>query len=181
MTDGHDPALDAPPRAAVRWPALRPPCPVDRLSRRRRNQICIWIVTLGALNLLVYPVVYAGLGGDAHNGYRKVVRTPDGGVRSVYYLRGHHLRSLAGREREVSRAVWVFSYLHSISLLLTSGAMIVAMLVLARPHILATMRDGLVRGETFVTVLGTVVVLVTLVAVVQFTWSFVAQLMPPGS
>ncbi len=178
MPRSHDPALDVPPRVPARTPVLRPPCPVDRLSRRRRNQICIWVITLGALNLLVYPVVYAVLGGDAQNGYRRIVREADGRVRSVYYLRGHHLRSLAGREREVSRAVWVFSYLHSISLLATSGAMIIAMLVLARPHILATMRDGPVRGETFVTVLGTVVVLVTLVAVVQFAWSFVVQLMP---
>ncbi len=179
MPHGNDPALDASPRPVARSPVLRPPCPVDRLSRRRRNQLCIWIITLGALNLLVYPVVYAVLGGDAHNGYRRLVQQPDGRVRSVYYLRGHHLRSLAGRERQVSRAVWVFSYLHSISLLLTSGAMIVAMLVLARPHILATMRDGPVRGETFVTVLGTVVVVVTLIAVAQFGWSFAVQLMPP--
>ena len=153
-----------------------PPCPVDRIPRRRRNKICIMLMTIGALNLLVYPIVYAGLGGDAHNGYRGRVELPDGGWRSAFFLRGHHLRSLAGREREVSRSVWVFSYVHSISLLLTSGMMIIAMLILARPHIIATMRDGWISGPTLVTVLGTIVTIVTLAATVQFTWAFVAQL-----
>jgi len=156
--------------------APTPFCPVDRLPRRVRNKVCIAVITLGALNFLVYTVIYAGLGGDAHNGYRGVVERPGGSRQAAYYLRGHHLRSLAGQERQVSRGVWVFSYLHSISLLLTSGAMIISMLVLSRPHIIATMRDGWIAGQTFVTVLGTIVVLVTLAAMVQFIWSFVAQL-----
>ncbi len=77
-----------------------------------------------------------------------------------YYVRGHFIHTLSGRERLVSRGAWIYSYVHSISVPLTSGAMIISMLVLARPHILATMRGGLVGGQTFVVAFGTIVSLV---------------------
>jgi hypothetical protein len=158
----------------ARLPA--PLCPVDRLPRRRRNKICIAVMTLGALNFLVYTIAYAGLGGDARNGSRRFERDAQGQTRSVYYLRGHHLRNVAGRESEVSRGVWVYSYLHSISLPITASAMIISMLVLARPHIIATMRNGLISGEMFVSMFATVVVVVTLIAVTLFAWDFVQHL-----
>ncbi|MBU0641222.1 MAG: hypothetical protein KKB50_20380 [Planctomycetes bacterium] len=151
-------------------------CPVDRLPRRRRNEICIAVIALGAVNFLAYTVSYAALGGDAHNGHRELIEKSDGTVQAVYFVRGHFIRSLTGQERAVSRGMWVYSYLHSISVLLTSAAMIISMLVLARPHIIATMRGGLVSGLTFVTVFGTIVMLVTVAAVALFTWDFVAQL-----
>jgi hypothetical protein len=156
--------------------AAPPLCPVDRLPLRRRNRICIRIITLGMLNFLVYTVFYAALGGDAHNGERRTVQQDEGAQRSAYFVRGHHISSLTGREREVSRTLWIYSYIHSISVLLTSCAMIISMLVLARPHIIATMRDGAIAGQTFVTVFGTVVVLITSFAVVLFVWNFVTQL-----
>lgn len=164
------------PRGATE---LDPPCPVDRLPRRRRNKLCIAVITLGTLNFLVYTLMYAALGGDAHNGYRNVTRTESGTVVSAYYLGGHYIRSLAGQERPVSRGIWIYSYLHSISVLLTSGAMIISMLVLARPDMIATMRDGWMSGRTLVTILGTLVVLATCVATFLFTWDFVAQLSDP--
>ena len=146
------------------------------MPRRRRNKICIGIIAIGALNFLVYTVMYAALGGDAHNGEARLVETADGAPRAAYYVRGHFIRTLDGQEAEVSRRVWVYSYLHSMSVFVTSGAMIISMLVLARPHILATMRDGWVSGQTFVIAFGTVVVLVTVIAVFVFAWDFVAQL-----
>ncbi len=156
--------------------AATPLCPVDRLPRRRRNRICIRIIAVGMLNFLVYTIFYAALGGDAHNGERRAVQQEGRGQRSAYFVRGHHISSLTGREREVSAALWIYSYVHSISVLLTSGAMVISMLVLARPHIIATMRDGAIAGQTFVTVFGTVVVLITSFAVVHFVWNFVTQL-----
>lgn len=162
-------ALDAAKEAA-------PLCPVDRLPRRRRNKICVWIIAIGAANFLLYTILYAALGGDAHNGYRKLIEQGDGGTRSVYYVRGHFIRSLSGQEREVSKQVWIYSYLHSMSMFLTSGAMIISMLVLARPHIIATMRDGLVSGRTFVTAFATIVILIAAGALFLFAWDFVAQL-----
>jgi len=166
-------AAAAPPvRTAEGWP----PCPVDRLPRQRRNELCITIIVLGAVNFLAYTLTYAALGGDSHNGQRQRVTSAEGGERWAYFVRGHFIHSLSGREREVSRGVWVYSYLHSISVLLTSGAMIISMLVLARPHILATMRGGWIAGPTFVAALGTVVVLVTLAATLLFVWHFVEAL-----
>jgi hypothetical protein len=153
-----------------------PLCPVDRLPRRRRNQICIALMALGALNMLAYPVVYAFLGGDAHNGRREVVHSEGGETRTRYFIRGHHLQSLAGRETPVSRATWLFSYAHSISLLMTNAAMLIAMLILARPHIVATMRNSWIRGETFVRMLAGGVAAVTLTVIVFFVWDLAVQL-----
>lgn len=152
------------------------PCPVDRLPGRRRNQICITIIALGLANYLVYTLTYAALGGDAHNGHRQVVHRADGSTEASYYVRGHHLDSLTGREHAVSRGAWVYSYLHSISVPLTWGAVLISMLVLARPHILATMRGGWISGQVFVTVFGTIVILISSAATVLFTWHFVVEL-----
>jgi hypothetical protein len=161
---------------SVRPEGLGVPCPVDRMPRRRRNQICIAIIGLGLANYLVYTLSYAALGGDALNGHRDVVLLEDGTREEVYKVRGHFIHSLSGRERIVSRAAWIYSYVHSISLPLTSGAMIISMLVLARPHILATMRGGWVAGQTLVTAFATIVVLITGGAAALFTWSFVAEM-----
>lgn len=153
-----------------------PLCPVDRLPTIRRNRICLRVIYVGLLNFLIYTVLYAVLGGDAHNGERRRIERADGSVTHAYYVRGHFIRDLAGMEREVNRTVWIYSYLHSISVFITSAAMIISMLVLARPHILATMRDGWVSGQTFVTAFGTIVIAIALLAVILFTWDFVVQL-----
>ncbi len=156
--------------------AAGPPCPVDRLPRRRRNRLCINVIAIGLLNFLAYTVSYAVLGGDAHNGERRIVTAADGSRSSTYFVRGHFIRMPDGQERQVGRLVWVYSYLHSISVLLTSSATIVAMLVLARPHIIATMRDGWISGQTFVTIFGTMVVFIGIVAAATFCWDFASQL-----
>lgn len=181
------PATDNPLAADVAGrPAASPPCPVDRLPRRRRNQICIAVIALGLLNYLAYTLGYAILGGDAHNGYRLVVRGPDGRAVVRYVVRGHHVRHPEGLETEVSRGAWVYSYVHSITVPLTSGALIISMLILARPHILATMRDSWISGSTFIVAFGTIVVLSSLAVTVLFLAHFVAEVSgsspgaPPG-
>lgn len=156
-----------------------PLCPVDRLPTIRRNRICMRIIYVGLLNFLLYTIFYAVLGGDAHNGERRRIERPDGSTDVAYFVRGHFIRDLAGMEREVSGTVWVYSYLHSISVFVTSAAMIISMLVLARPHILATMRDGWISGQTFVTAFGTIVIAIATLAVVLFAWDFAAQLARP--
>lgn len=151
-------------------------CPVDRLSTRRRNRMCLRVIFVGLLNLLVYTLVYAAVGGDAHNGERRTLTQPDGSTRSAFFVRGHFIRNPDGMEREVARSVWIYSYVHSISVWMTTAGMVISMLVLARPHILATMRDGWISGQTFVVAFGTIVILATLAAVILFTWDFIAQL-----
>jgi hypothetical protein len=152
-----------------------PLCPVDRLPRRRRNQICIAIIAFGLLNFLIYTMTYAILGGDAHNGYRRVVTGADGSQHAEYIVRGHHVRDLQGLQTPVSRGAWIYSYAHSITVPLTSGALIICMLVLARPHIIATMRDGWISGQAFVTAFATVVILVSIAVTVLMAAHFVAQ------
>ncbi len=165
--------LELPPAKSA---ALSSICPVDRMPRRRRNKICIGIIAIGGLNFLVYTVAYAALGGDAHNGEARLVEQTDGVAQVVYCVRGHFIHTLDGQEAQVSRRVWVYSYLHSMSVFVTSAAMIISMLVLARPHILATMRDGWIGGRTFVTAFGAIVILVTSGAIFIFAWDFVRQL-----
>ncbi len=174
MSLGSDPTLirRPPEEAALETPL----CPVDRLPRRRRNQICITIIGIGLLNFLVYTLSYSVLGGDAHNGYRRVTHAADGATTVEYVVRGHHVRALQGLETHVSAGAWIYSYLHSITVPLTSGALIISMLVLARPHILATMRDSWISGQTFVVAFGTIVVLVSLAVTSLFISHFVAQL-----
>lgn len=175
MDPSTDTVLDpeiAEPKAA----AMAGLCPVDRLPTRRRNQICIAVIAIGAANFLAYTATYAILGGDAHNGEARLVETGNGTIRPAYFVRGHFIHSLRGKETEVSRGVWIYSYVHSMSVLLTSAAMIISMLILARPHILATMRDGWISGRTFVAGFGLTVILAAAVALSVFTWSFLAQL-----
>ena len=164
----HSPSGDAAPEV--------PLCPVDRLPRRRRNQVCIAVIAIGLLNFLAYTLSYAVLGGDAHNGYRELVQRPDGTAQVAYVVRGHHVRALEGLETQVSRGAWIYSYVHSITVPLTSGALLISMLVLARPHIIATMRDGWISGQTFVTAFGTIVILVTVSATILFIGHFLAQM-----
>lgn len=148
----------------------------ERRPRRVRNIIFIRILALGAVNFLLFTLIYAALGGDAHNGGSRTIVNSDGTTRHAFYIAGHYIRDPNGEQKEVSRAVWAYSYLHSISVWITSAAMILSMLALARPHIVATMRDGLLTGPTFVVAFGTIVVLLSSSAVFFFTWDFVSQL-----
>lgn len=163
------PSDDAPSSA---MPSGTPECS----PRRLRNKICIRILALGAVNMLLYTLIYAALGGDAHNGGSRTLATPDGGTRHAFFVAGHYIRDVNGQEKEVSAAVWIYSYLHSISVWITSAAMILSMLVLARPHIVATMRHGWIPGETFVVAFGTIVLLLSASAVFFFSWDFISQL-----
>ncbi|MHC4063671.1 MAG: hypothetical protein ACYSUQ_08395 [Planctomycetota bacterium] len=143
------------------------------MTRQKRNRILLWIIILGLANFVSYTVVYWYLQGDAKNG-----AVVDG----QYFLRGHFIRERAGRlTDDVSRATWIYSYVHSISIWPTVGAVLIAMFILARPHIIATMKtDARLTGSTFVTVCITVVALVTAVSTLYFALSFVNALVMIG-
>src|SRR5207248_8596590 len=72
----------------------------------RRILIFIPIFVIAFINFTVYWVAALCLGGDALNGYAR-----DG----HYYLGSH------GAYTEVSRAVWRYSYCHTISTWVTHG------------------------------------------------------------
>ena len=148
------------------------------MLRRTRNRLCIWVIVGGLSNFLAYTIVYAGLGGDAKNGEKGSVINARGEADEVFYIRGHFIHGSGGRSREVSRAVWIYSYLHSISVWPTHGAMIISMLILARPHIIATMRESnWIRGPTFITVCITLTALACSVLTLWFSIHFVQDLL----
>ena len=138
------------------------------MERRKRNRLCIWLIFAGVVNLTVYTAVYAYIGGDAINGE---VRAGE------YYLRGHFLRRPAGLERPVSLGVWVYSYLHSMSIIPTCVGVILPLMVLARPHIIATMKEGsLIQGPTIITISMTLLIALAIVATLWFTLSLLRDL-----
>src|SRR5437773_1149276 len=97
------------------------------LQRRTRNRICIWLILGGLLNFLGYTIVYAELGGDAKNGGYGRFIDEDGRQQLGYYIRGHFIRGQGGQSKGVAPWVWIYSYLHSISLWPTQAAMVISM------------------------------------------------------
>jgi len=147
------------------------------LQRRTRNIICIWVIFGGFINILAYTILYAELGGDAKNGWKEIVQDESGNVSEQYYITGHFLRPGAGRDRPVPRWVWIYSYLHSISLWPTEGAIVICMLILARPHIIATMTEGSwMRGPTFITIVITITAVLCSAFTILFAIQFVTEL-----
>jgi len=123
------------------------------MQRLTRNRICIWLIIGGLFNVLAYTIAYAALGGDAKNGGLEMITGADGTARTVYSIGGHYLHGVGGRRTEVPAWEWYYSYIHSISLWPTQAVMIIAMLILAQPHIIATMRENAwIRGPTFIAV-----------------------------
>ncbi len=138
------------------------------MERRRRIRICVWLIILGLGNFIGYATVYAIIGGDAPNG-----RIDEAGQ---HFVRGHFVHASSGFECEVSRGVWIYSYLHSISIWPSIATVLLAMLMLARPHIMATYQHGIVRGTTLVTVMATVIVFVTSLIMLAFIVEFARML-----
>ena len=137
------------------------------MTRRVRNLICIWIIFGGLANFIVYTVAYSYIGGDARNGQ----------VRSgKYYVGGHFIHGLDGQFAEVPKGVWIYSYLHSISIWPTIAAVLLSTLVMARPHIIATMKEGVVSGQTLIAIFATVIILLVGAMTTWFIADFIRTL-----
>lgn len=141
------------------------------MERLRRNRICVWLIILGLSNFLLYAIFYQIIGGDAPNGYIKYTNDS-----KVHYVRGHFIHRNIGYEQDVPRWVWLYSYLHSISIWPSIAMVLLAMLTLASPHITATYQHGMIQGSTLVTVLATMIVLITSIIMLVFIWEFVHSL-----
>lgn len=152
----------------------------------RQTRICVWIIVLGLLNFIAYGVAYGFLGGEAVYG-RVLLRD-----RHVhYYLQSPatptstatapaDARALPdATEIEVSRGVYIYSGIHSITILMTVAAILLAMLTLAKERIVSSMRSTIVRGRTFITILATVVSLVVAVITIWFILQFTRKLANP--
>ena len=139
--------------------------PVDEFRGERshvmtlRTRICIWIIIVGLANFVAYTMGYLSLGGDAMKG-RIVVERVDGREVERHYL---HDRE----DVEVSRGLWIYSAIHSVSIWITMGAVMLAMLTLAKDRIVSSMRSTIIHGRTLITMIATVV---TLISILMTTW-----------
>jgi len=130
-----------------------------------RTRICIWTILIGLVNFLAYVIFYWHIWGEAVNGH---VELADGQL--IYFLQSG---------REVSRGVFLYSGIHSISIAPTVGAIMLAMLTLAKERIASSMRSAIMRGRTFITVLATVITMIVVVWTIWFILQFANNLSNP--
>ena len=131
-----------------------------------RTRVCIWVIMVGLANFMVYTVLYVFIGGEAVNGH--VIRAAGGALR-------YELQS----GQAVSRGVYIFSGIHSITIWPTVGAILLAMLTLAKDRIVSSMRSSIVRGRTMITILATIITLMVLVMMFWFILHFSERLAHP--
>ncbi len=120
---------------------------------------------IGLVNFLAYGILYGLIWGEAVNG-----RVVDDGGQLRYFLQ---------KGREVTRGVFIYSGIHSISIPLTVGAVMLAMLTLAKERITSSMRSAIVRGRTFITILAVVIGILVVIWTVGFTHRFSDKLSYP--
>ncbi len=135
-----------------------------------RTKICILLIVLGLANFLIYAVVYEFIGGEAIHGAVRAEQVAFGQKELRYYLID------GDTETRVSRGLWGYSAVHSISILITMGTVLLAMLTLAKDRIVSSMRSSIVRGRTLITILATVVTLISLVLTARFTFLLLRKL-----
>ncbi len=133
----------------------------------RRTKICIWIILLGLTNFLVYVLLYVHFQGEAVNGQLDHYQATG---ETHYVLQSGH---------RVSRGVYIYSGIHSISIWPTVGAVMLAMLTLAKERIASSMRSAIVRGRTLITILATIITLIVMVMLIHFTLSFSESFLHP--
>lgn len=129
-----------------------------------RSRICLIVILIGLANFLAYSIGYLVIGGEAIHG---LVKHAGGGV--LYYL--------AGRPDEpVSRAVFVYSAIHSTSIWVTFAAVMLAMLTLAKDRIVLSMRKAVLRGRAVITIVAVIIAIVAILLTYRFTRRFVRQM-----
>ncbi len=138
----------------------------------RKTRICIWVIVIGLGNFLAYTVVYVSVGGDAMNGEIRLDASAHPAA-PRYYL------GEKGQPTEVSRGVWIYSAVHSISIWITVGAVLLAMLTLAKERIVSSMRSSIIRGRTLITILATIVTMISVLVTAWFLIHMITQLAHP--
>ncbi len=131
----------------------------------RKTKICILVILIGLANFLAYVILYWFFWGEAVNGHVE--------------LRGDELRYFLQSGSEVSRGVFIYSGIHSISIAPTVGAIMLAMLTLAKERVVSSMRSAVVRGRTMITILATIISMIVVVWTVWFILQFARHLANP--
>ena len=133
----------------------------------RRTKICIWLIIVGLANFLAYVILYWYFWGEAVNGH--------------VVAGGGHLRYFLHSGQEVSRGVFIYSGIHSISIAPTVGAIMLSMLTLAKERIASSMRATIIRGRTFITILATIISMIVVIWTIWFILQFTHNLANPRS
>ena len=132
----------------------------------RRTKICIWIILIGLANFLIYAILYMFIGpGEAASGHLEIVN--------------EEMRYILHSGHEVSRRLYIYSGIHSISIWPTVGAVLLAMLTLAKERIASSMRSAIVRGRTLITILATVITMIVVVMTIWFMLQFIRSFSQP--
>ena len=137
----------------------------DASNMDRRTRVCLWVILLGLTNFLAYVILYWFFWGEAVNG-----RIEQHGEGLRYFLQSGE---------EVSRGVFLYSGIHSISIAPTVGAIMLAMLTLAKDRVISSMRRTILRGRTVITILATIITLIVVVWTVWFVLQFSRRLTSP--
>ena len=137
--------------------------PSWRSQLDRRSSICVYVILVGLANFLAYAVAYSIIGGEAIHGQ---IVSVGGEVRYI----------LEGRTEPVARWVFIYSAIHSISIWPTFGAVMLAMLTLAKDRIVESMRSDLVRGRAIITLVAVVIGIIAVFWTYRFTRQFVRQM-----
>jgi len=137
------------------------------LRQMKQTRICIWVIMLGLLNFLAYVVGYSYLYGESLHG--EVIKD---GTELIYKLH---------TDKEVSFGAFLYSGIHSISVWLTVGAVLLAMLTLAKERIVSSTSRAILRGRTLITVLATIITVTIVVITAEVTLEFVRCLRHPKS
>lgn len=132
-----------------------------------RTKICIWIIVLGMLNFLAYTIGYTIVGGEAIRG--KIFVNPENGQKT-YYL---------DSDQKVSSGAFLYSGIHSISIWVTVGAIMLAMLTLAKDRISDSLREAMMRGRTLCSVLAVLIGICTAGLTFQFIHEFIHHFQNP--
>ena len=120
---------------------------------------------LGLVNFAAYVILYWFFWGEAVNGHIE--------------RHGEQLRYFLQSGRKVSQGVFYYSGIHSISIAPTVGAIMLAMLTLAKERIASSMRSTIVRGRTMITILATIITMIVVVWTVWFILQFARHLYNP--
>jgi len=131
----------------------------------RRTRICIWIIIIGLANFLAYTILYAWIWGEAVHGQVRVV---DG-------QKEYRLQS----DKEVPHWVFVYSGIHSISIWPTVGAIMLAMLTLAKDRIVSSAYSTVARGRAMITLLAVVIGIIVCILTFLFARDFIHRIRNP--
>jgi len=139
--------------------------PVAETGLDRRTRICIWIILVGLANFLVFTVLYALIWGEAING-------------QVYVIEGQR-RYFLQSGQEVSWWVFVYSGIHSISIWPTVGAIMLAMLTLAKDRIISSGYTTARRGRAMITLLAVAMAIIVCILTFLFARNFIHRMRNP--